>query len=238
MIRLSILLSVTVAAGISAFVLSSDRPSMQASVSELSPQPPASQPIVQPPSGDWGDAPNFAVAADRAISELHEGITVNEWTAHHPGGTKIDPASIGIGGECVILGEKATLEDGTHVARLVSFNPPQAPSPAVLPSMQGESLINETCTMSMVQVEVRVSDEAAGRAAQRTVNQQFDSTYGPSEDQGRGLAFRSNRDHQCLRFGTPSRIRHWQNKVWARGLCLGSPAILEAADIPRLTERR
>jgi hypothetical protein len=50
-------------------------------------------------------------------------------------------------------------------------------------ALQGESLINEACTMSMVQVEVKVSDEAAGRAAQRTVNQQFDSTYGPSEDQ-------------------------------------------------------
>jgi hypothetical protein len=181
--RLSILLTVTVAAGISAFVLSTHRPSIHASVSELPAQPPASQPKVEPTTGDWGDAPNFAVAADRAISELHEGITVSAWTAHHPGATKIDPASIGIGGECVILAETATLADGTQVARLVSFNPPHAPSPTVLPSLQGESLINETCTMSMVQVEVKVSDEAAGRAAQRTVNQQFDSTYGPSDDQ-------------------------------------------------------
>jgi hypothetical protein len=181
--RLSILLSVTVAAGISAFVLSTHRPSVHASVSELLAQPPAPQPNVEPPTGDWGDAPNFAVAADRGISELHEGITVNEWTAHHPGATKIDPASIGIGGECVILAETATLADGAQVARLVSFNPPHAPSPAVLPGLQGQSLINETCTMSMVQVEVMVSDEAAGHAAQRTVNQQFDSTYGPSEDQ-------------------------------------------------------
>jgi hypothetical protein len=104
-------------------------------VSELLAQPPAPQPNVEPPTGDWGDAPNFAVAADRAISELHEGITVNEWTAHHPGATKIDPASIGIGGECVILAETATLADGAQVARLVSFNPPHAPSPAVLPSL-------------------------------------------------------------------------------------------------------
>jgi hypothetical protein len=181
--RLSILLSVAVAAGIPLFVLSTDRPSIHASGSELPAQPPASQPKVEPPTGDWGDAPNFAVAADRAISELHEGITVNEWTAHHPGATKIDPASIGIGGECVILAETATLADGTQVERSVSFNPPQAPSPAVLPSMQGESLINETCTMSMVQIEVKVSDEAAGRSVQRTVNERFDSTYGPSQDQ-------------------------------------------------------
>ena len=110
--RLSILLTVTVAAGISAFVLSTHRPSTHASVSELPAQPTASQPKVEPPTGDWSNALNFAVAGDRAISELHEGITVNEWKAHHPGATKIDPASIGIGGECVILAEGATLTDG------------------------------------------------------------------------------------------------------------------------------
>jgi hypothetical protein len=103
--------------------------------------------------------------------------------AHHPGAGKIDGASIGIGGECVILAETATLRDGAQVARLVSFNPPRAPSPAVLPNLQGQSLINDTCTMSMVQIEQKVSDEAAGRSVQRTVNQQLDSTYGPSEDQ-------------------------------------------------------
>ncbi len=117
------------------------------------------------------------------MSELHEGITVTEWKARHPGATKVDPASLAIGGECVILAEWTTLADGAQVAWVVSFNPPRAPSPAILPSLQGESLINETCTMSMVQVEVKVADEAAGRAAQRTVNQQFNSTYGPSEDQ-------------------------------------------------------
>ncbi len=181
--RLSILLTVTVAAGISAFVLSTHLPSIYASVSELPSQPPASQPKVELPTSDWSEAPNFAVAADRAISELHEGITVNQWTAHHPSATKINPASIGIGGECVILAERATLVDGSQVARLVSFNPPHAPSPAVLPSLQGQFLINDSCTMSMVQVEVKVSDEAAGRSVQRTVNRQFGSTYGPSEDQ-------------------------------------------------------
>jgi len=146
-----------------------------------------SQPKVEAPTTDWSDAPNFAVAADRAISELHEGITVNEWTARHPGATKVDPSSIGIGGECVILGETATLSDGTQIARLVSFNPPRAPSPAVLPTLQGERLINETCTMSMVQVEIGVPDEAAGRAVQRTVNQQFVGTYGPSEQDDVGV---------------------------------------------------
>lgn len=178
--RLAILLIVTAAAGISAYVLSTHRPSIRAAASEPPPQPLASQPKVEPPTRDWSDAPNFAVAADRAISELHEGITVNEWMAHHPGAKRVDPASIGVGGECVILGETATLADGAQIARLVSFNPPRAPSPAVLPTLQGESLINETCTMSMVQVEVRVPDEAAGRAAQRTVNQEFNGTYGPS----------------------------------------------------------
>jgi hypothetical protein len=181
--RLAILSTVTVAAGISAFVLSTHLPSIHASVSELPAQPPASQPKVEPQTDDWSDVPNFAVAADRAISELHEGITVHEWTAHHPGATKIDPASIGIGGECVILAEKATLANGAQVARLVSFNPPHAPSPAIPPSLQGQSLINETCTMSMVQVEVKVSDEAAGRSVQRTVKQRFDFTYGRSQDQ-------------------------------------------------------
>jgi hypothetical protein len=151
-------------------------------------QPPVSQPLASQPkvssfAGEWEDSPNFAVAAERALSELRDGITVTEWMAHHPGATKIDGASIGIGGECVILRETATLADGAQVARMVSFNPPRAPSPAVLPNLQGQSLINDTCTMSMVQIEVKVSDEAAGRSVQRTVKQQLDSTYGPSEDQ-------------------------------------------------------
>jgi hypothetical protein len=181
--RLSILLSVTVAAGVYVLVLSVHRPSIHASVSAPPAQPPASQPKAEPPTGDFSDAPNFAVAGDRAIAGLHEGITVNEWAAHHPGATKIDPASIGTGAECVILAERATLADGSQVAQLVSFNPPRAPSPAVLPSLQGESLINETCTMSMVQVEVKVPDEPAGRAAQRTVKRRFDLIYGPSGGQ-------------------------------------------------------
>jgi hypothetical protein len=181
--RLSILFSVIVAAGMSAFVLPTHRPSVYASVSELPAQSPASQPKVEPPASDLSDAPNFAAAADRAISELQEGITVHEWRAHHPGATKIDPASIGIGGECVVLAETATLADGAQIARVVSFNPPRAPSPAVLPSLKGQSLINETCTMSMVEVEVKVSDEAAGRSVQRTVKQRFDFTHGRSQDQ-------------------------------------------------------
>lgn len=181
--RLSVLLTVIVAAGISAFVLFTHPHLIHAAAPEPPAQPLASQPKVEPPTDDWADAPNFAVAADRAISELHEGVTVNEWTAHHPGATKVDPASVAIGDECVILAEWATLTDGAQVARVVSFNPPRAPSPAVLPTLQGESLINETCTMSEIEVQVKVSDEAAGRAAQRTVNQQFNSTYGPSEDQ-------------------------------------------------------
>jgi hypothetical protein len=190
----SILFGVTVVAGIAVFVLSAHRPSIHAPVSQLPvsqpmvSQPPVSQPPVsqakaEPSAGELGDSPNFAVAADRALSELREGITVTEWKAHHPGATKIDTASIGIGGECVILAEWATLADGAQIARVVSFNPPRAPSPAVLPTLQGESLINESCTMSKIEVEVKVADEAAGRAAQRTVNQQFDATYGPSEDQ-------------------------------------------------------
>lgn len=192
-------MGVIVVAGTSAFVLSAHRrasvhePVPQAAVSPApASEPPASQPEAAPPKSAppadaFADAPNYAVAADRAISEFHEGIAVNEWMAHHPGATKVDPASIAIGDECVILGETATLADGTRVARLVAFNPPRAPSPAILPTLQGESLINETCTMSMIQVEVGVSDEAAGRAAQRTINQQFNATYGPSQQNDVGV---------------------------------------------------
>ena len=180
----SILFGVTVAVGIAVFVLSAHRPSIHTPVSQpMVSQPPVSQPKAAPFVGELGDSPNFAVAAERAMSELHDGTTVTEWMAHHPGAGKIDGASIGIGGECVILAETATLRDGAQVARLVSFNPPRAPSPAVLPILQGESLINDTCTMSMVQIEVKVSDEAAGRSVQRAVNRQLNSTYGPSADQ-------------------------------------------------------
>ncbi len=177
--RLSIVLSIIVVASISAVVLSAhraDRSLNHTLASEV--PPPPSELKAESSSDDFGDAPTFAVAADRAISELQEGITVNQWTKRHPGATKIDAASIGIGGECVILAERATLADGAQVARLVSFNPPRAPSPAVLPKLRGEDLISETCTMSMVQLQMKVPDEAAGRAAQRTVNQRFDFRYG------------------------------------------------------------
>ncbi len=87
-------------------------------------QPPISQPLASQPkdssfAGEWEDSPNFAVAAELALSELRDGITVAEWMARHPGATKIDRASIGIGGECVILRKTATLADGAQVARLV-----------------------------------------------------------------------------------------------------------------------
>lgn len=180
----SIVFGVAVVAGTSAFVLSTHRPSIHAPLSQSPVSPPtASQPKVESYASDWNNSPNFAVAAERALSDLRDGITVTQWMAHRPGATKIDEASIGIGGECVILRETATLADGAQVARMVSFNPPRAPSPAVLPNLQGQSLINDTCTMSMVQIEVKVSDEAAGRSVQRTVKQQLDLTYGPSEDQ-------------------------------------------------------
>ena len=79
----------------------------------------AAQPQVPNSIGESADAAGFAMAAERDISELQDGITVSQWKTHHVGQDKEIPARPG-SLECVSLKSEARISGG-RITRLVLF---------------------------------------------------------------------------------------------------------------------
>jgi len=123
------------------------------------------------------DPADFAMAAEGAVSELQDGITVSHWKANHVGQDKeilTEPST----SECVSLKSEARLSDGARIIRLVTFYPPPAPTPAVLPNLRGQRLIDETCVLGQIRIETSVPSADAGHAITEAVEHRFVTNYG------------------------------------------------------------
>jgi hypothetical protein len=127
-----------------------------------------------------GDAARFAKAVERDVSELQDEITVSQWKANHPGQEKeISPAPGAP--ECVGLKSTERLSGGGQIDRLVSFYPPEAPTPAILPNWRGKKLIDETCLLGEIRIEMSTASPEAARASSEAIMQELVRVYGPIE---------------------------------------------------------
>jgi hypothetical protein len=137
-----------------------------------------SQPQIPNSIAESGDAAGFAKAAERDVSELQDGITVSQWKANHAGQERDIPPAPGAP-ECVSLKSTERLSSGGQINRLVSFYPPEAPSPAVLPKSRGKKLTDETCLLGQIRIEMSTASPDAAHASSEAIMQEFVRVYGP-----------------------------------------------------------
>jgi hypothetical protein len=125
-------------------------------------------------------ARSFALLAEHELPELDRRPTLGEWLNLHGATegwrTSTEPKGL----ECVTLIKMETLPSGMKVKRAVSFYPPAPPSPAVLPTLTGEQLMDSTCTLAAVSLETRAPTPEIAQAIAQIVQQQFTTTYGES----------------------------------------------------------
>jgi hypothetical protein len=127
-----------------------------------------------------GDAAGFAKAVERDVSELQDGITVSQWKAIHAGQEREIPPTPGAP-ECVSLKSTERLPGGGLITRLVLFYPPDAPTPAILPNWRGKKLIDETCLLGQIRIEMSTASPEAARTSSEAIMQELVRMYGPIE---------------------------------------------------------
>ena len=139
-----------------------------------------SQPQIPNSIAESGDAAGFAKAAERDVSELQDGITVSQWKANHAGQEREIPPAPGAP-ECVSLKSTERLPGGGLITRLVLFYPPDAPTPAILPNWRGKKLIDETCLLGQIRIEMSTASPEAARTSSEAIMQELVRVYGPIE---------------------------------------------------------
>ena len=139
-----------------------------------------SQPEIPNSIAESGDAAGFAKAAERDVSELQDGITVSQWKANHAGQEREIPPAPGAP-ECMSLKSTEKLPGGGLITRLVSFYPPDAPTPAILPKWRGKKLIDETCLLGEIRIEMSTASPEGARTSSKAIMQELVRVYGPIE---------------------------------------------------------
>ncbi|SRR6266478_1460628 len=134
----------------------------------------------QTSSRDSTDATAFVSIAEREISQLDKKTTLAQWLILHGKDERWVKSTDPNGLECLRLVKRGWLPSGAIVAQAVYFYPPPAPSPAILPALSGQALMNSTCTLGMVRVEAQARTEELGRTLAQAVRQQFTKNYGES----------------------------------------------------------
>lgn len=148
---------------------------------------PAAQPIQPQPQPstnvaaiDTTDTAAFATLAAAGIAELHDGITLQQWTDSQSSGNDWKPSKEESFFDCRTFVNSEALPSGRQVRRFVYFYPPSPPSTAVFPTANTDDLINHDCTMAMVRVVTTTPTDAEGQAFEQALQQQFIQKYGDS----------------------------------------------------------
>lgn len=132
----------------------------------------------QTSSRDSTDATAFASIAEREISQLDKKTTLAQWLILYGKDERWVKSTDPNGLECLRLVKRGWLPSGAILAQAVYFYPPPAPSPAILPALTGQALINSACTLGMVRVEAQARAEELGRTLAQAVRQEFTKNYG------------------------------------------------------------
>ncbi len=106
-------------------------------------QPPRISPWDEPSKISPEDESAFASLAEADVSQLHECIILAQWMDLHKSEgweTSTDEAYF----DCRTLVRTEALPSGRQITRMVYFYPPEAPTPAVFPSLAGQELVDHT----------------------------------------------------------------------------------------------
>lgn len=138
----------------------------------------------QAAKNDSDDATAFASIAEREISQLDKTTTLGKWLALHSKDQRWVKSAKAYDLECLSYVKRDWLPSGAILALAVYFYPPRAPSPAVLPTLSGQELMNSACTLGKIRVETEARTPEIGRAIAQAVQQRFSKAYGESIGNG------------------------------------------------------
>lgn len=140
----------------------------------------------QTPDGSSADASAFASSAESEVSELREGIALEQWKEGHGNGkhwTRSPLMEVEITDpfhqECLSLVRSDALPSGARIAVQVSFYPPPMPSALTFPTLRGQDLI-ATCLLGSLRIEAEASTPEIGQALEEAMRRKFDEQYGAS----------------------------------------------------------
>jgi len=138
------------------------------------------QPEVEATPVNPGDAADLATLTDAAVAELHEGVTLEQWTKAQAKIEDWQPSKEEAFFDCRTLVKTEVLSSGRRVKHFVYFYPPQAPTPAIFPAGSGDDLLNRDCLLSMVRVETAAFTDRDGHDFEQALQEQFVKKYGDS----------------------------------------------------------
>ena len=133
----------------------------------------------------------FATAVDREISQLDGAITRGQWKAAHPEDRAPRDSTDQISYTCPDLEKTDTLSSGAQLKRIAYFYPPATgPSTVAMPTLSGEALIDSSCTLAMIRVEVPAPTSEGGHALAESVRTELSKKNDAPETRlPRGVAF-------------------------------------------------
>jgi hypothetical protein len=141
--------------------------------SEVTAEPPTE------PDATADEASALASVVDSQLADFHEGITLGQWIGTRDQSdnwqTSDDKAYVA----CRTYTNTEELPSGLQVTRTLYFYPPDAPTPAVLPTEGGQRLMNQTCQLAEVKAHVPATLERDGHLLEQFLQQHLDGKYGP-----------------------------------------------------------
>ena len=126
------------------------------------------------------DEAAFTSLAESEVSQLHEGFTLAQWTDLHGTNEGWAASTDENFFDCRTFVTTETLPSGRQITRTVYFYPPDPPTPAVFPTVAGDVLIDRSCTLALIRVQMRTPAERDGRALAQALQQQLAKKYGDS----------------------------------------------------------
>ena len=156
----------------------------------VAPQPPAGTPTPAPEpqqdlefaeitTFDPADASAFTALAESEISRLDKPSTLSDWMKLTPVDQNWKEVTQPENPECLSQKSIFVLPSGAQALRTLSFYPPPVSPADALPALRGRELINSTCTLAKIQVEIQASNETVTSLVQ-AINRQFSAQYGES----------------------------------------------------------
>jgi hypothetical protein len=136
-----------------------------------SPQPS----IALRPETDFSSQAGFSSAALAEISQLDGTITLGQWKMLH---SDYKPKAEQPGYTCPGLEKTVNWPSGSRVTIRAYFYPPPVPASVTMPALIGEALMDPSCTLAKIRVEVPAPTEEIGFQLEESLKQEFSRKYG------------------------------------------------------------
>jgi len=144
-------------------------------------QPQAKPPeIALKPDATREDEAAFVSLAETEVSQLREGMTLAQWVDLHAKNAGWETSTDESYFDCKTFTKTETLQSGRQIVRKAYFYPPEAPTPAVFPTLSGQELIDRTCRLAMIRVQTPTPVPQDGHAFAQAAQEHFVTEYGDS----------------------------------------------------------